>query len=109
MAWEQMEQVKPEAVSQADKLMSLTAKLLFENGQTTRRTVEAVAQMGETLGLRATLMPRWGDLTLRVDDDTSSRHESFEAAPTGVEMHRVADVMQLVDDFNVSRTDIGTA
>ncbi len=109
MACEQMEQMKPAAVSPADKLMSLAARLLFENGQTTRRTVEAVAQMGETLGLRATLIPRWGDLTLRTDDDTSSRYESFAAEPAGVDMHRVAAVMQLVDDFHAGGIDIGTA
>jgi uncharacterized membrane protein YjjP (DUF1212 family) len=109
MACEQMEQIKPAAVSQADKLMSLAARLLFENGQTTRRIVEAVAQMGETLGLRATLIPRWGDLTLRVDDDTSSRYESFAAEPAGVDMHRVAAVMQVVDDFHAGGIDIGTA
>jgi hypothetical protein len=33
MVCEQMEQVKPTAVSQADRLMSLTAKLLFDDAQ----------------------------------------------------------------------------
>jgi uncharacterized membrane protein YjjP (DUF1212 family) len=103
------QQIKPEAVSQAIKLISLAAKLLFENGPTTRRMVEAVTQMGETLGLRATLIPHWGELTLRADDDKTSRYESFVSEPAGVDMHRVAAAMQLVDNFNAGKIDIDNA
>jgi uncharacterized membrane protein YjjP (DUF1212 family) len=103
------ELIKPAAVSQSLELMSLVANLLFENGQTTRRMVEAVTQMGDTLGVRATLIPHWGELTLRVDDDKSACYESFAAEPAGVDMHRVAGVMQIVDDFNAGKIDIDTA
>jgi uncharacterized membrane protein YjjP (DUF1212 family) len=85
------------------------AKLLFENGQTTQPTVEAVTRMGDALGLRATLFPRWGELTLRLDNDNSSRYETFAAEPDGVHMQRVADVTQIVDDFSAGAIDIDTA
>jgi uncharacterized membrane protein YjjP (DUF1212 family) len=109
MATKLTEQNKAAAVSQAVELMSFAAKLLFENGQTTRRMVEVVTQMGDTLGLRATLVPHCGELTLRVDDDKSSRYASFAAEPAGVDMHRVAAVMQLVDDFNAGKIGIDKA
>lgn len=102
------EQIKPAAVSRALELMQLLAKLLFENGQTTRRMVEVAAPTGETPGVLAMLFARWGALTLRVDDNMSSRYETFAAEPAGVDLHRVAGVMPIVDDLNAG-IDIDSA
>ena len=41
-------------------LISLSARLLFANGQTTERTVTAVDQLAEALGFRATVFSTLG-------------------------------------------------
>ena len=38
------------------------ARVLYVNGQSTDETVAAAERFGDTLGLRATIMPRWGEL-----------------------------------------------
>jgi uncharacterized membrane protein YjjP (DUF1212 family) len=82
------------------------ARLLFTNGQTTERTVVAVARFGEALGARATVLPRWGELTVRLEDAAGSHSDVVEAAPAGVEMHRVAETTKLIDAFSDKRLDI---
>ena len=64
-------------VASADKLalVSLAARLLFENGRTTHRTVSAVAQLGRALGLQAGGFLRWGELTNRADGTPAPRCE----------------------------------
>jgi uncharacterized membrane protein YjjP (DUF1212 family) len=86
-------------------LLIASAQLLFTNGQTTERTVMAVARFGEALGVRATVFPRWGDLTVRIEDDGGARSDIVGAAPAGVEMHRVAETTKLIDAFSDGRTD----
>src|SRR6516162_1082431 len=56
-------------------LILIGARLLFVNGQTTERTVEASEQFAVALGFRATLFPRWGELMLRIQQDAGSRSE----------------------------------
>ncbi len=45
-------------------LISLSARLLFENGQSTEKVVSALDQLADTMGFRATVFPRWGELTI---------------------------------------------
>jgi hypothetical protein len=45
-------------------LISLSAKLLFENGQSTERTVSAAEQLAGRTGNRAIVFPRWDELTV---------------------------------------------
>jgi hypothetical protein len=71
-------------------LISLSARLLFENVQSTEKVVPAVDQLADALGVHATVLPRWGDLTVCIGDGGGSRHEIFAAAPVGVDMRRVA-------------------
>ena len=40
------------------------ARVLYVNGQATEQTVAAAERLGHTLGLRAKVMPRWGELRL---------------------------------------------
>jgi hypothetical protein len=35
------------------------ARVLYVNGQSTDQTLAAAAQLGDTLGLRAKILPRW--------------------------------------------------
>jgi len=74
-------------------LISVSARLLFANGQTTARTVAAVEQLADGLGFRAAVFPRWGELTVRIDDDTGSRYEIIAVEPVGVDMSKVAATM----------------
>jgi uncharacterized membrane protein YjjP (DUF1212 family) len=36
------------------------ARVLYVNGQSTEQTVGAAERLGRALGLRATIVPRWG-------------------------------------------------
>jgi uncharacterized membrane protein YjjP (DUF1212 family) len=87
-------------------LILLSARVLFSNGQTTERTVVAVEQLAEALGLRVTVFPRWGELILCIDSDTGSRYEIIAAAPLGVDMSKVAATMSVIDKVCAGRMDI---
>ena len=43
-------------------LVLACARVLYVNGQSTDRTLGAAEQLAHTLGLRAKIMPRWGEL-----------------------------------------------
>src|SRR6516164_4770097 len=66
------------------------ARLLYVNGQATEQTVAAAEQLGRTLGLRAKVMPRWGELQLQSEDENGRLISQVTADPTGVGMDRVA-------------------
>ena len=87
-------------------LILISARLLFANGQTTERTVVAVEQLAEALGLRVAVFPRWGELILHIDSDTGSRFEIIAAAPLGVDMSKVAATMSVIDKVCAGRMDI---
>jgi uncharacterized membrane protein YjjP (DUF1212 family) len=88
---------RPAAGPESFDLIMLAATILFVNGQTTERVIEATERFAAALGLRATLLPRWGELTLRVSDQAGSRYGAVAAAPVGVDMGKVVAVMQLID------------
>jgi uncharacterized membrane protein YjjP (DUF1212 family) len=77
------------------------ARVLYENGQATEQTVTAAEQLGRTLGLRAKIMPRWGELLIQSDD---GRLVSRVAAdPTGVNMERVASTTRAIQELDAGR------
>jgi len=78
-------------------LILISARLLFANGQTTERTGAAVEQLADALGFRATVFPRWGELTVRIDDDTGSRYEIIAVEPVSVDMSKVAATVSVID------------
>jgi uncharacterized membrane protein YjjP (DUF1212 family) len=79
------------------------ARVLFINGQATEQTKSAPERLAQALGLRATLMPRWGELQLVSDDTQATLVTQAEANPTGVEMDRVASTMSAIDDIASGR------
>jgi uncharacterized membrane protein YjjP (DUF1212 family) len=93
--------VHPEAhVASAEELalISLSARLLFENGQSTEKVVSALDQLADALGFRATVFLRWGELTVLINDGSGSRYEILAAAPAGVDMRKVAATIGVIDD-----------
>jgi uncharacterized membrane protein YjjP (DUF1212 family) len=90
-------------------LILVSARLLFANGQTTERTVAAVEQLADALGFRATVFPRWGELTVRIDDDTGSRYEIIAVEPVGVDMNKVAATVSVIDKVCAGRMDAEAA
>ena len=90
-------------------LIWLSARMLFETGQSTENIVSALERLAQALGFRATTFPHWGDLTIRIDDGSGSRHEMIAAAPVGVDMHKVAATSGVIDDVCNGRLDAQAA
>jgi uncharacterized membrane protein YjjP (DUF1212 family) len=90
-------------------LMLLVATLLFVNGQTTERTIETTKRLARELGVRADLLPRWGELTVTIDDGGGSRAKTVAANPMGVDMGKVAAALGVIDQFCEDRIDTETA
>ena len=74
------------------------AKSLYANGQATEQMVDAAKRLGRALGLRATIVPRWGELELVADSEDAALTVRSEAAPAGVEMERVAWTMRAIEE-----------
>jgi uncharacterized membrane protein YjjP (DUF1212 family) len=79
------------------------ARVLYVNGQATEQVVSAAQRLGRALGLRATIMPRWGELQLVTDDQARTSIAQNAAAPAGVEMDRVASTMRAIEDIASGR------
>jgi len=78
------------------------ARVLYVNGQATRETVAAAERIGRTLGVRCRIMPRWGELQLREENEGLLLSDVF-AEPTGVDMDRVAASMKAIEDIEAGR------
>src|SRR5260370_27947708 len=79
------------------------ARVLYVDGQATDQTVAAAERLGSALGLRADLMPRWGELKLLSGETDGGLIRQVAANPTGVDMDRVASTMQAIDDIEAGR------
>jgi uncharacterized membrane protein YjjP (DUF1212 family) len=104
--------VHPEAhVASAEELalISLSARLQFENGQSTEKVVSALHQLANALGFRATVFPRWGELTVLINDGSGSRYEIVAAAPVGVDMRKVAATSGVIDEICSGHLDADSA
>ena len=87
-------------LAQRCNLVLAFARVLYVNGQATERTVAAAEQLGRTLGVRAKVMPRWGELRLQSEDENASVIAEVAADPTRVRGAR---------DRRVQRRSAGTA
>ena len=90
-------------------LISLSARLLFENGQSTQRTVSAAEQLAGRTGIRGTVFPHWDELTVRVEDDLSPYFETVAASPTGVDMNKVVATTDVIEQVCDGRMDAAAA
>jgi uncharacterized membrane protein YjjP (DUF1212 family) len=84
-------------------LVLASARVLYVNGQSTDQTVAAAGRLGDTLGLRSRVMPRWGELQLQAEDKDNRLVAAVPAEPVGVEMDRVASTMRAIEDLGAGR------
>ena len=89
--------------AERSNLVLAFARLLYVNGQATEQTVAAAEQLGRTLGLRAKVMPRWGELQLQSEDENGRVISEVAADPTGVDMDRVASAARVMEEFGAGR------
>jgi uncharacterized membrane protein YjjP (DUF1212 family) len=89
--------------AERSNLVLAFARVLYVNGQATEQTVAAAEQLGRMLGLRAKVMPRWGELQLRSDDENSRVISEVAADPTGVDMDRVASAARAIGKLGAGR------
>lgn len=78
------------------------ARVLFVNGQATEQTVDASRQLGDRLGLRAEILPRWGELQLQSSEEGRTLISQVAADPAGVDMARVASAMRTIEDASAA-------
>jgi uncharacterized membrane protein YjjP (DUF1212 family) len=79
------------------------ARVLFVNGQATDVVIAAIRRLGDRLGIKAELMPRWGELQLRIEDGGRTQISYVSADPVGIDMDRVVSAMQAIGDIEASR------
>jgi uncharacterized membrane protein YjjP (DUF1212 family) len=79
------------------------ANSLYVNGQATEQMVDAAKRLGRALGLRITIIPRWGELQLVAYSEDAVLAVQAVAAPVGVEMDRVASTMRAIEDIAAGR------
>jgi uncharacterized membrane protein YjjB (DUF3815 family) len=77
------------------------AHTLFVNGEATDKTVASIRRLSESLGLRAEVLPRWGELQLqpRLPEPTLT----IAANPTDVEAGRIVSATGAIDDIIAGR------
>jgi uncharacterized membrane protein YjjP (DUF1212 family) len=88
---------------QCSNLVLALARTLYVNGQSTAQILAAAEQLGDTLGLRARILPRWGELVLQAEDGDTKLISAVAADPTGLDMDRVASAMRAMDELGASR------
>jgi len=79
------------------------ARVLYVNGQATDQVLAAGQHIGESLGLRASIMPRWGELQLRTQEPDAPLMAAVAAEPAGVNMDRVVSTMRAIGDLAAGR------
>jgi uncharacterized membrane protein YjjP (DUF1212 family) len=96
-------------LAQRCNLVLAFARVLYVNGQATEQTVAAAEQLGRTLGLRAKVMPRWGELRLQSEDENATVTAEVAADPTGVDMDRVASAARAIGELGGGRLALPAA
>lgn len=93
-------------------LVGLTARLLYANGQTTRRVIEDVERLAHAIGYVASVIPNWGQLVIRLaraDAPMAEHTLVLTGPPVGVEMNKVTRTLRMIDDLCAGRLDAVSA
>jgi uncharacterized membrane protein YjjP (DUF1212 family) len=83
----------PAAFEERSNLILALARILYVNGEATDEILTLTGRLGSSLGLRARIVPRWGELRLYVEDKDAKLTLQSAADPSGVDMSRVASAM----------------
>jgi uncharacterized membrane protein YjjP (DUF1212 family) len=75
------------------------ARVLYINGESTHQTLGAAEHLSNCLGLHATIFPRWGELEVQTENTDGRCDAAIEAAPSGVDMDRVASTLRTVEEL----------
>src|SRR6202163_4108232 len=90
-------------LQERSNLVLAFARVLYINGQSTDQTVSAAERLGDTLGLRAKIMARWGELQLQAEDGDARLIGAIAADPSGVDMARVASATRAMEELRAGR------
>ncbi len=90
-------------LEERSNLVLAFARVLYVNGQATEQTLAAATRLGRALGLRAKIMPRWGELLIRSENKDGRLISQVAANPTGVNMERVASTMRAIEELDAGR------
>src|SRR5882672_3065035 len=85
------------------QLVLAYARALYVNGQSTEQILAAAERLGDALGLRAKILPRWGELQLQAEDGDAELICTTVADPAGVDMDRVASAMRAIEELGTGR------
>jgi len=88
---------------QRSNLILAFARALYINGESTQQTLTAATRLGDFLGLRALILPRWGELELKGEDQQGTFISAVEANPSGVDMDRVASSRKTIEELRNDR------
>ncbi|HET6984768.1 MAG TPA: threonine/serine exporter family protein, partial [Myxococcaceae bacterium] len=88
--------VSPAAPDPLPLVVQATSLLLL-NAETTERTILAGTRIARVLGRRATVIPRWDELIVRIEDGQGSSAQIALVAPVAVDMHKVLETERVVD------------
>jgi len=78
-------------------------RVLYVNGQATDQVLAAGQHLGKSLALRASIMPRWGELQIRTEEPDARLISAVAAEPVGVDMDRVVSATRAICDLGAGR------
>jgi uncharacterized membrane protein YjjB (DUF3815 family) len=90
-------------LEERSNLVLAFARVLYVNGESTDQTLTAAKRVGNALGLRVMIMPRWGELQLQAEAGDARLISAVAADPTGVAMNRVVSAMRAIGDLDAGR------
>jgi len=79
-------------------ILALT-RVLYINGESTHQTLRAAERVSNCLGFRATIFPHWGELQVQTENTDGKLISAIAAAPSGVDMDRVASTLRTVEEL----------
>src|ERR1700752_2805474 len=90
-------------------LVLSVARILYVNGESTEHTLSISERLGNCLGFRVTILPRWGELELQAEDPDGKFFSVIEANPSGVDMERVVSTLRTVEELCEGRLAAASA
>ena len=88
---------------ECSNLILAIARVLYINGESTDQTLGAAQRLSKCLRFRAAIFPHWGELEVQTDEVNGKFNSAIEAAPSGVDMDRVASTLRTVEELCDSR------